>query len=38
MVKTWKCGGNCEATGGKAAADKWAIDVDSIFKKFGKEE
>lgn len=38
MVNTWKCGGNCEATGGRAAADKWAVDVDSIFKKFGKEE
>ncbi|EKE18761.1 MAG: hypothetical protein ACD_9C00246G0008 [uncultured bacterium] len=34
----WKCGNDCEATGGKAAADKWVKDVDSVFKKFHKED
>lgn len=34
MVKTWKCGGNCAATGGQAAADKWVSDVKGIFDKF----
>ena len=24
----WKCGNDCAATGGRAAADKWAMDVD----------
>lgn len=32
----WKCGSNCEATGGQAAADKWIEDVDEIFKKLNK--
>lgn len=30
----WKCGGNCAATGGQAAADKWIRDVDSIYQEF----
>lgn len=38
MVNIWKCGGDCEATGGQAAADKWAVDVESIFKKFGTND
>lgn len=37
MVKTWKCGGNCAATGGQAAADKWVSDVKGVFDKFEKE-
>ncbi|MDD5396840.1 MAG: hypothetical protein PHW24_02145 [Candidatus Moranbacteria bacterium] len=37
MVKTWKCGGNCAATGGQAAANKWVSDVNSIFKEFDRE-
>jgi len=24
----WKCGNDCASTGGRAAADKWAMDVD----------
>lgn len=28
----WKCGNDCEATGGQAAANKWISDVDSIFE------
>lgn len=24
----WKCGSNCALTGGRAAANKWALDVD----------
>jgi hypothetical protein len=34
MVTVWKCGGDCEATGGQAAADKWASDVDMYLDKF----
>ncbi|MEI7620990.1 MAG: hypothetical protein WCJ51_00480 [Candidatus Moraniibacteriota bacterium] len=30
----WKCGSNCEVTGGQAAANKWIKDVDSILQKF----
>lgn len=40
MVNIWKCGSksNCGAVGGEAAADKWAVDVNSIFEKFSKKE
>lgn len=34
----WKCGSDCGATGGQAAANKWISDVDGIFKQFSKEE
>lgn len=30
----WKCGSDCEAAGGQAAAQKWISDVDYYFKKF----
>lgn len=30
----WKCGSDCKATGGQAAANKWIADVDYYFKKF----
>lgn len=33
----WKCGSNCEATGGQAAADKWISDVTMYFNKLNKE-
>ncbi len=29
----WKCGRDCEATGGQAAANKWISDVAHIYKK-----
>jgi hypothetical protein len=29
----WKCGSNCDVTGGQDAADKWIIDVDMYAKK-----
>lgn len=29
----WKCGSNCEAAGGQAAADKWIRDVDYYYRK-----
>ncbi|HCP09061.1 MAG TPA: hypothetical protein DIT25_04685 [Candidatus Moranbacteria bacterium] len=29
----WKCGSNCEVTGGQAAADKWIRDVAFYYKK-----
>jgi hypothetical protein len=29
----WKCGSDCEAAGGQAAANKWIDDVDYYFKK-----
>lgn len=29
----WKCGSNCSATGGQAAADKWISDVDIYAEK-----
>ena len=29
----WKCGSDCSVTGGQAAADKWALDVDLYAKK-----
>lgn len=29
----WKCGSNCDATGGQEAADKWIKDVDVYAKK-----
>ena len=38
MVKTWKCGGNCAATGGQAAANKWVSDVNGIFKEFDMQD
>lgn len=28
----WKCGSDCSVTGGQAAADKWAVDVDMYAK------
>ena len=38
MVGTWKCGSpsNCGATGGQAAANKWASDVAMYFDKLNK--
>jgi hypothetical protein len=32
----WKCGSDCEATGGQAAANKWISDVNLYFKKLNK--
>lgn len=32
----WKCGSDCDATGGQAAAKKWINDVDHYFKKFNE--
>jgi hypothetical protein len=32
----WKCGSDCEATGGQAAANKWIADVNLYFKKLNK--
>ena len=32
----WKCGRDCEATGGQAAANKWIADVNLYFKKLNK--
>ena len=32
----WKCGSDCKATGGYAAAQKWISDVDFYFKKLNK--
>lgn len=29
----WKCGSNCEAAGGQAAANKWIADVRALFVK-----
>ena len=29
----WKCGRNCEAAGGQAAADKWVTDVGYYYEK-----
>lgn len=29
----WKCGRNCEAAGGQAAADKWVADVGYYYRK-----
>lgn len=29
----WKCGRNCEAAGGQAAAEKWIQDVDYYYRK-----
>jgi len=29
----WKCGSDCEAAGGQAAANKWISDVASYYKK-----
>lgn len=38
MVGTWKCGSpsNCGATGGQAAADKWASDISIYFDQLSK--
>lgn len=33
----WKCGNNCAATGGQAAANKWIDDVDYILEKLGED-
>lgn len=32
----WKCGSNCDVTGGQAAARKWIDDVNMYFKKLNK--
>jgi hypothetical protein len=32
----WKCGSDCEATGGQAAARKWISDVNLYFEKLNK--
>jgi hypothetical protein len=37
MVEPWKCGYNCEATGGRAAANKWVSDVTMYFEKLNEE-
>lgn len=34
----WKCGSNCEVTGGQAAANKWISDVTMYFDKLNTEE
>jgi hypothetical protein len=34
----WKCGSDCEATGGQAAANKWISDVTMYFNKLNTEE
>lgn len=34
----WKCGSDCEATGGWAAAKKWIADVTFYFEKLNEEE
>lgn len=34
----WKCGNNCEVTGGQAAANKWIADVDMILAKLNEEK
>jgi len=33
----WKCGSDCNATGGQAAANKWIKDVDMYFGKLNKK-
>jgi hypothetical protein len=33
MVEPWKCGYDCAATGGRAAANKWVSDVMTPFEK-----
>ena len=38
MVEPWKCGYDCEATGGRAAANKWISDVTMYFDKLNNEE
>jgi hypothetical protein len=37
MVEPWKCGYDCEATGGRAAANKWISDVTMYFNKLNEE-
>lgn len=32
----WKCGSDCNVTGGQAAANKWIADVNLYFKKLNK--
>jgi hypothetical protein len=32
----WKCGSDCNVTGGQAAADKWISDVAMYFNKLNK--
>lgn len=34
----WKCGSDCNATGGQAAANKWISDVDTILKELKKSK
>lgn len=40
MVDVWKCGShsNCGATGGQAAADKWARDITIYFDNLNKKD
>ena len=38
MVEPWKCGYDCEATGGRAAANKWISDVAMYFNKLNEKE
>jgi len=38
MVEPWKCGYDCEATGGRAAANKWISDVTMYFNQLNTEE
>lgn len=34
----WKCGNDCNATGGQAAANKWIADVDMILAKLNESD
>lgn len=38
MVEPWKCGYDCEATGGRAAANKWISDVAMYFNKLNEKK
>jgi hypothetical protein len=37
MVEPWKCGYDCEATGGRAAANKWVSDVAKYFNELNEK-
>ncbi|HPN55025.1 MAG TPA: hypothetical protein PLB52_03815 [Candidatus Moranbacteria bacterium] len=38
MVEPWKCGYDCEATGGRAAANKWISDVAKYFNELDEKK
>lgn len=38
MVEPWKCGYDCEATGGRAAANKWVSDVAKYFYELNDDQ